>query len=1023
MNATEFAAELDPLLRESAATLREAVEADLASGASDWPSTLAAMDTLYAQVYEGIRDEEPRGFGQAITILDSLERTVPRENRQAQADLIATWLTTAVYGAATDAAADGMPGMGVEWVTMADERVRLSHADAHGQVRRAGQAFDIGGFNLQYPGQPLGPPEVWINCRCVLRVVEIADALVAAADAPKAAIIAAVPADGDDVWKVSGDGDPHVTLAFFGDAEGLDVEPIAKVLGPLAAAMDPITDAVMGRGVLGEDSADVALIDARGLAPLREALVADPAVTAAMARAEQFPVWVPHLTLGYPDTPAKGEPPQQITFDSLELWVGDDRHRYTLGSEENFPREAGMSVTETEVTNGPPEDLSDAPEIGEEDLALPVPWYGVLAPEGVWSGDRRRFTEGSLRHRDLPLPLKYQPASDDGHRGSVVVGRIDRVWREGGELRAEGVFDSSPYAYESVRQIAERMIRGVSVDVDDAEGEMADGSDDVPEGSLTFTSARVSAATLVPIPAFAEAFVALGFWSDHEPPTEGAETTVTFEGINPEVFEMVTGWPKEWLFVSEEPWDGSASRFTPEQWKRSCILHVCDGDEKSCHKLPIREPGGALSRRGVHAAASRLNQVDAPPDKVAAAKRSLASAYRQLGEEPPFADVAQTFAAAPGLHKDGTPPVCKYGDEEATKYVLFAEGMAYIPTCEKHLDQAKADAAKATPDGTSDPDNINRVGDYTATEFDIPPARTKDAPGWITHPRPTRRITAYWVDGVGAAKIGWGLPGDFNRCRTQLVKYVQNPDWLAGLCANLHYRALRTWPGQHRGAHAITASVGGPPPRAWFANPNLPGKTPMHVGEDGRVYGHLALWDSCHTSRGCEVPPPRSSTNYAYFLHGAVLTDDGIVPVGQITLGTGHASLSLGLTAAIEHYDNTGTAVADVTVGEDAHGIWVAGALRSTVTADQVHALRAAALSGDWRPAPEGVEMVAALAVNVPGYLVPRVSVAMSGDKVYALTAAGVATPESVAMLDMVTQARRNLRVERARRALRAGKR
>ena len=47
--------------------------------------------------------------------------------------------------------------------------------------------------------------------------------------------------------------------------------------------------------------------------------------------------------------------------------------------------------------------------------------------------------------------------------------------------------------------------------------------------------------------------------------------------------------------ISDAAWDGSAGRFTPEQWKKSTVLHVCTGDEKSCHKLPIREPGGALS--------------------------------------------------------------------------------------------------------------------------------------------------------------------------------------------------------------------------------------------------------------------------------------------------------------------------------------------------------------------------------------------------------------------------------------------
>lgn len=932
--------ERDPRLGAIAARLHPHVKAGLASGGRNWDALLREMSEVFEVVYADQGGEGDPGFTQGITLLDALERTQVADDAEVQAERITAWLSTAVLGAATDLAAERQSGKGVQWITMEDERVRPVHAQAHGQTRRSGQAFDIGGFQLQYPGQPVGPPEVWISCRCVLRVVDIADAMVAAADVPTEAIIAAVPADDDDVWKISGDNDPHVTLAYFGPAHGLEVDPIGRVLAAAAAALSPFTESVMGRGVLGADEADVALIEAKSLAPLRQALVADPTIATALGRVEQFPVWIPHLTLGYPAKPAKGEAPKEIAFDTLELWVGPARHRYTLGSEENYPKgETPMTATttsgtpllyQTTTTHGATAttfatrtvEKDDAPEITDEDLALPVPWYGVLAPEGVWSGDRRRFVEGALRNRDLPLPLKYQPTSDDGHKGSVVVGRIDRIWREGAEMRAEGVFDNNAFAYEAVRQIAEKMIRGVSVDVDDAEAEMSDGSDGAPEGSLTFASARISAATLVPIPAFAEAFVALGFWAQPEGQTEE-------------------------FAVSEESWDGSASRFTPSEWKRSCIVHACDGEEKSCHKLPIREPGGALSRAGVHAAASRLNQVDAPPDQIAAAKRALAAAYRQLGEEAPFAAVE-------------------------------------------------------------------------VAEFDLPPAKTKDGPGWITHPQPTKEITGYWVDGKGRAKIGWGLPGDFNRCRTQLAKYVQNPDWLAGLCANLHYRALGIWPGQHRGEAALVAA-GGPPPRGWFDDPGFEGPTPMHVGEDGRVFGHLALWKSCHIGkRGTCVKPPRSASNYAYFLTGEVLTDSGSVPVGQITLGTGHALGNLGLGAAVEHYDNTGAAVADIAVGEDTFGIWFAGALRPSVTADQVIALRGASLSGDWRPSGQGREMVAALAVNVPGFPIPRVSVVMAGDEVYSLTAAAIPTDEAVAefLLERAERARTTLKVNKAKRTL-----
>ncbi len=62
----------------------------------------------------------------------------------------------------------------------------------------------------------------------------------------------------------------------------------------------------------------------------------------------------------------------------------------------------------------------------------------------------------------------------------------------------------------------------------------------------------------------------------------------------------------------------------------------------------------------------------------------------------------------------------------------------------------------------------------------------------------TERLMRYWADGEGAAKIQWGVAGDFDRCVVELGKYV-GPGVVKGLCANLHHRATGAWPG-----HAAT---------------------------------------------------------------------------------------------------------------------------------------------------------------------------------------------------------------------------
>ena len=178
------------------------------------------------------------------------------------------------------------------------------------------------------------------------------------------------------------------------------------------------------------------------------------------------------------------------------------------------------------------------------------------------------------------------------------------------------------------------------------------------------------------------------------------------------------------------------------------------------------------------------------------------------------------------------------------------------------------------------------------------------------------------------------------------------------------------------------------PPSSWFENPKLNKATPLTVDDEGRVFGHIAAWHVDHIGMSFGTKPPRSRSKYAYFHTGVVRTDSGKdVPVGQLTLAGGHASLEASASEAVRHYDDTASAIADVHAGEDAHGIWVAGALRPGTTPEQVRALRASAPSGDWRPVKGQLELVAVCQVNVPGFPIARARVASGA--VMALVAAG----------------------------------
>lgn len=464
-------------------------------------------------------------------------------------------------------------------------------------------------------------------------------------------------------------------------------------------------------------------------------------------------------------------------------------------------------------------------------------WHAVLAVEGVRTSDGREFAPGSLRWRALPLPLMWQMQSDEHHKGSVVVGRIDRIERQGNEIHGWGVFDlGSENGREAHRLVSEQIMRGVSIDAEllEIDREQLMGGED-GEIVLYVEEARIGATTIVSFPAFPQAVIALAD-AEIPPATEdGRAESVVSPPEEEDAFIHVESL--ESFAVSDAPWNGATSRFTDAEYRRSSA--ACRGSDapvKSACFLPHHEPNGAVSRAGVHAAAGRFNQTQAPPASKTRARSHLASHYRRdLKEDVP-------------------------------KILMQAALLAHA-----------------------------------------------DTPG---------------------------------------------------------------------------------PPAIWFDNPELKGPTPLTVARNGRVYGHGALWDACHTGYKECMKPFHSRTNYAYFLTGAVFVADcdcdGAIPTGPIVMNTGHADQYAPESAARSHYDHTGFAVADVSVGEDTYGIWVAGSLRPGATEAQIRALRGSSLSGDWRYIGGNMELIGFLAVNIPGFPIPRVAAGFDSGVQVSLTAAGI---------------------------------
>jgi len=58
------------------------------------------------------------------------------------------------------------------WLATDDSRTRPNHRTAEGQRVPIGSSFNVGGFELAFPGDPTGPPQEVIQCRCVPLLVE-----------------------------------------------------------------------------------------------------------------------------------------------------------------------------------------------------------------------------------------------------------------------------------------------------------------------------------------------------------------------------------------------------------------------------------------------------------------------------------------------------------------------------------------------------------------------------------------------------------------------------------------------------------------------------------------------------------------------------------------------------------------------------------------------------------------------------------------------------------------------------------
>lgn len=128
--------------------------------------------------YDGIKDALAKGAqeGEGIPELADRIRGLFDQTYAARAETVArTEVVSAYNGVAHGFALESEEVAGLEWIATLDSRTRLSHAAMDGTIIRKGEAFNLDGAVLAFPGDPNvqapQPGSVVINCRCTVAPV------------------------------------------------------------------------------------------------------------------------------------------------------------------------------------------------------------------------------------------------------------------------------------------------------------------------------------------------------------------------------------------------------------------------------------------------------------------------------------------------------------------------------------------------------------------------------------------------------------------------------------------------------------------------------------------------------------------------------------------------------------------------------------------------------------------------------------------------------------------------------------
>jgi 2'-5' RNA ligase len=511
----QYATVTEHLLRAVGDRLAEAARQELAAGLDAGESVDQLRDRLRARFAP-----------------DSAQLGRVREERTARTEATRAW-NTATLEAGRALEGPDRP-LVKQWLTRRDTDVRDAHDAVDGQLRLVDEAFSVAGVAMQAPGDPTAPPELVINCRCVLALARAdrtaagepkaparGDAyesqeppaggptnqapVTAAADGShlQGGMIALIPTE-EDAARLAIEGgedaaELHLTLWFLGDngadwTEDQRRELAAGVRSRVSELGGPVTARAFGANHWNAGTSSPSWVwavgddrDADDDAPTL--VQAHDLVTDALEDTHERPEiprqhspWVPHVCAAYSDAPELLEELEArlgpITFDRIRLAFGGDHIDIPLTEEEPMTEEtaAGMPTR-----------------------AWSTPGDAALAFENQETGDGRVFAPGSLYWDGSgPWPLQYADEMLSGHQGAELAASITSLGRDGDRITGEGVLYLSQRAgAEATMLLEEGAPLGVSVDLDDVDIEFVDRTMSEGEDGVLILAASLASASVL----------------------------------------------------------------------------------------------------------------------------------------------------------------------------------------------------------------------------------------------------------------------------------------------------------------------------------------------------------------------------------------------------------------------------------------------------------------------------------------------------------------------------------------------